>query len=128
MARKKQSRTARGQETAGSRAARGPAAVVACSDYAPGHPRTQPPLVPITMPTPGQVSMLPFKITGPAPAPAVFHPGTPPFLYYATTCALARTAAFWSAIVPSGTRWQVGKVLPVELDSGVDLNAFYTRG
>src|SRR5262249_4592492 len=37
-------------------------------------------------------------------------------------------ANFWGAIVPTGTRWRVGQSLPVILDDGVDLNAFYTRG
>ena len=30
--------------------------------------------------------------------------------------------------MPSGTSWEIGNTLPVDLDSGVDLNAFYTRG
>jgi hypothetical protein len=58
----------------------------------------------------------------------VYQPGTPEFLYYANACALRRTADFWGSILPSGTRWEVGAVLPVNLDSGEDLNAFYTRG
>jgi hypothetical protein len=41
---------------------------------------------------------------------------------------LRRTADFWGSIVPTGSKWQVGKVLLVQLDSDTDLNAFYTRG
>src|ERR1700742_1536785 len=33
---------------------------------------------------------------------------------------------FWGSIAP-GLSWQVGAVLPVDLDRGVDLNAFYDR-
>jgi hypothetical protein len=95
----------------------------------PGDPKTQPPLAPISGPVPNPAAApLPFKISGPTPAPSIYQPGTPGFLYYAAAAALRRTADFWGGIVPSGTAWQVGKVLPVQLDSGVDLNAFYTRG
>ena len=129
MPRKKTSRTPRPRKPLRARAATTPANVVACWEDDPGDPRSQPPLVPISVPIPSQsATSLPFKIAGTAPAPAIYHPGTPDFVYYATASSLARTGAFWSAIVPTGTRWQVGKVLPVQLDSGVDLNAFYTRG
>jgi hypothetical protein len=71
---------------------------------------------------------LPYKLRDKAPAPQVYQPGTISFLYYADASALRRTADFWGNIVPAGTTWQVGRVLPVSIDSGVDLNAFYTRG
>src|SRR5258708_3454697 len=35
-------------------------------------------------------------------------------------------AHLWGALVP-GIRWEVGAILPVDLDFGVDLNAFYDR-
>jgi hypothetical protein len=71
---------------------------------------------------------LPFKIKGPVPGAQIYEVGSAGFRYYAAAGALRRTADFWGGIVPSGTRWQIGKILPVELDSGTDLNAFYTRG
>jgi hypothetical protein len=104
-------------------------ATVACWEDDPGEPQSQPALTPITVPAPNQsATPLPFKISDAAPAPQIYQPGTTSFLYYAAACALRRTADFWGSVVPKGTSWQVGKVLPVALDSGVDLNAFYTRG
>jgi len=86
-------------------------------------------LSPITVPVPNQSAQpLPYKLAGKAPAAQVYHPGTMNFVYYANASALRRTANFWGGIVPAGTTWHVGKVLPVRIDSGVDLNAFYTRG
>jgi hypothetical protein len=88
-----------------------------------------PPNSPITVAAPNQSAKpLPFKIGGTAPAPAVYAVGTAQFRYYATAVALRRTADFWGSIVPSQTKWHVGATLPVILDDGVDLNAFYTRG
>src|SRR5215471_16379069 len=105
------------------------AAVVACWEDDPGDPDTQPALIPINVPVPDPAAgSLPFKISGAAPAPKVYRPGTPEFLYYAAASALRRTSDFWAPILPKDTTWQVGKTLPVDLDSGVDLNAFYTRG
>jgi len=37
-----------------------------------------------------------------------------------------RGADFWRALLP-GPSWEVGSILPVDLDFGVDLNAFYDR-
>jgi hypothetical protein len=67
-------------------------------------------------------------IQNPASAPpaAVYNPGLPEFRYWAAAAALSRTSTFWSALLP-GVSWQVGKVLPVDLDHGDDLNAFYDR-
>jgi hypothetical protein len=104
-------------------------ATVACWEDDPGDPQSHPSLNPITVEVPNQSAKpLPFKIGGPAPAPAAYQPGTKNFLYYAAAAALRRTADFWGSIVPSGTQWQVGATLAVDVDSGVDLNAFYTRG
>jgi len=103
--------------------------VVACWEDDPGEPKSQPPLAPITVSVPNPAATpLPFKITSTAPAPQIYQPGTTEFLYYAASCALRRTADFWGGLLTKNTSWQVGKVLPVNLDSGVDLNAFYTRG
>jgi hypothetical protein len=103
--------------------------MVAVWEDDPGDPKSQPPLVPITVPAPKEsATPLPFKIQGTVPAPQVYDPGSAGFRYYAAAAALRRTADFWAGIVPKGTTWEVGKVLAVELDSGTDLNAFYTRG
>ncbi|GAC1446479.1 MAG: hypothetical protein NVSMB56_05550 [Pyrinomonadaceae bacterium] len=104
-------------------------ATVACWEDDPGDPQLQPPPAPITVAAPNQAAQpLPFKIGGATPAPKIYQPGTPNFRFYAAASALRRTANFWGAIIQSGTNWEVGKTLPVILDDGVDLNAFYTRG
>jgi hypothetical protein len=95
----------------------------------PGDSKLDQPRTPITVPAPNQASQpYAFKLGGAAPAPKVYGVGTSKFRYWATAAALRRTADFWSGIVPKNTSWEVGKVLPVILDDGVDLNAFYTRG
>jgi hypothetical protein len=107
----------------------GAGALVACWEDDPGDPKTVPALTPIQVPAPNPAAKpLPFKITGKAPTAQVYAPGTREFLYWANASALRRTADFWSGILPSGTNWEVGAVLPVDIDSGEDLNAFYTRG
>jgi hypothetical protein len=106
-----------------------PAALVAVWEDDPGDPKLQPPLTPIQVGAPNQAAQpFAFKLGGSIPPPAIYQAGTTNFRFYATAAALRRTADFWSKIVPSGTTWQVGKVLPVNVDDGVDLNAFYTRG
>src|SRR5262245_60328895 len=105
------------------------AANVSCWEDDPGDPKTQPPLAAINVATPNQSAQpLPFKLAGKQPSAQVYPPGTINFVYYATAAALRRTADFWGSILPAGTRWEVGRVLPVNINSGVDLNAFYTRG
>ncbi len=95
-------------------------------DPGPNNPST---LTPIDVPAPNQAATpYSYKISGTTPPPAVYPPGTANFRFYATAAALRRTADFWAKIVPAGTKWQIGNTLPVALDSGVDLNAFYTRG
>jgi hypothetical protein len=83
----------------------------------------------IQQPTPALAAKpLPTKITHPAPgpAPSTFPPGSANFRYWTASAALRRGSDFWGAIVP-GLSWQVGAVLPVDLDRGVDLNAYYDR-
>ena len=53
-------------------------------------------------------------------------PGTAEFRYWTAAEALRRGADFWGALLP-GISWEVGSILPVELDFGTDLNAFYDR-
>ncbi len=102
---------------------------VACWEDDPGDPQTLPARKPIEVPAPPQASApLAFRLRGAVPPPRVYPLGTRDFLYYAVASALRRTASFWGGILPSGTRWQVGPVLAVNVDAGADLNAFYTRG
>ena len=127
MARKSARRSARRSPT--RRSPLTTSAMVACWEDDPGEPKASPALIPVTVDVPNQAAQpLAFKLDGKAPTPQVFQPGTIDFVYYATAAALRRTADFWGDVVPAGTSWEVGKVLPVDVDSGVDLNAFYTRG
>jgi hypothetical protein len=106
-----------------------PAAHVAAWEDDPGDPGLRPPVVPVTIAVPDPAARpLSSRITTAAPAPRVYSPGSRPFRYYAAAAALRRTADFWGDIAGASLRWQVGPVLPVVLDSGVDLNAYYTRG
>jgi hypothetical protein len=68
-----------------------------------------------------------LKIDDPPPAAQLYDKGTPEFRYWAAAAALSRAAGFWAQLVPGGTTWQPGAVLPVILDEGEDLNAFYDR-
>jgi len=104
-------------------------ATVACWEDDPGEPREQPSRQPIVVAAPNpEAAPLSFKISGTAPVPQVYAAGTASFRYFAAAAGLRRTADFWGAILPAGTQWELGKTLPVILDDGVDLNAFYTRG
>ncbi len=71
---------------------------------------------------------LPIRIVHPASAPEAkpHPPGTAEFRYWTAAEALRRGADFWGALLP-GLSWEVGRILPVDLDFGVDLNAFYDR-
>jgi len=71
-------------------------------------------------------SNLAIRITTPAPPAKVYRVGTSQFRYWTAAEALARAAAMWAKLTPS-TRWQPGGILPVVLDFGVDLNAYYDR-
>src|SRR5512133_383000 len=70
----------------------------------------------------------PTRIVNPSSAPEAkpHPPGTAEFRYWGAAEALRRAADFWGGLVP-GIPWEVGAVLPVDLDFGVDLNAFYDR-
>src|SRR5258708_1285214 len=70
----------------------------------------------------------PIRIAHPASAPdAKPHPpGTAEFRYWTAAEALRRGADFWGALLP-GISWEVGSILPVDLDFGTDLNPFYDR-
>jgi len=81
-------------------------------------------LVQVEAPDLGQPP-LPLQIAG-APAPALYDPNTAEFRYWDAAAALKRGAVFWGSLAP-GIAWQPGDSLPVILDGGVDLNAFYDR-
>jgi hypothetical protein len=67
-----------------------------------------------------------FSFPKPAPPPGMYQPGTAEFRYWTAAEALRRGADFWAARVPL-SKWEVGPVLKVILDEGVDLNAYYDR-
>src|SRR5215467_11303949 len=71
---------------------------------------------------------LPIRIVHPASAPEAkpHPPGTAEFRYWTAAEALRRGADFWRRLLPRPS-WEVGSILPVDLDFGVDLNAFYDR-
>jgi hypothetical protein len=84
---------------------------------------------PIQRPTPNLGNArLGIKIDGPKPPPKIYSRGTQQFRFWAAAEALRRAADFWAGIVPASFAWKVGARLPVHLDVGVDLNAFYSRG
>jgi hypothetical protein len=82
---------------------------------------------PVTVPTPDPAEKpLAFRFPTPAPTAGQYPLGTAPFRYWVAVAALRRGADFWSPGIPGGN-WQVGTVLPVLLDEGEDLNAYYDR-
>jgi hypothetical protein len=130
MARKaaRSSRPRRRKAPAAAAPAAAATKLVASWEDDPGDPNVTPAPAPIQVPAPTlSASPLPTRIGGKAPAVKVYQPGSPDFRYYACASALRRGSDFWGSIVP-GIAWEVGKTLPVILDDGVDLNAFYTRG
>lgn len=74
------------------------------------------------------IAPLALAITHPATAPAakLYPVATAGFRYWTAAEALRRGADFWGGILP-GVKWQPGGTLPVDLDHGIDLNAFYDR-
>lgn len=74
-------------------------------------------------------ALLQTTIAGDDPAPDLFEPGTPDFLFWNAAAALARGINFWAPLLPEGTVWSCPSPLPVSLDDEdqVDLNAFYSR-
>jgi hypothetical protein len=83
---------------------------------------------PIEVPAPDLAAeTLPANILGRRSPSKIYPQETAGFRYWAGTAALGRGLGFWSNHVPKGTSWQVGRSLPVRLDDGVDLNAYYTR-
>ncbi|MCC7464355.1 MAG: hypothetical protein IT480_18075 [Gammaproteobacteria bacterium] len=82
---------------------------------------------PVTMAAPDPAGRpLAYRFATPAPAADEYAVGTPAFRYWVAVEALRRGAAFFAPRVPGG-RWQLGAVLPIRLDAGEDLNAYYDR-
>jgi len=79
-----------------------------------------------TRPDPG-ATPLPYRFPDPAPEPSD-DTSSFAFRYWTAASALRRGADYWAPKVPTG-KWEadVGPVLPVLLDEGEDLNAFYDR-
>ncbi len=67
-----------------------------------------------------------LEINGPAVPAGRYEPGTPGFRYWTAAESLRRGADFWAPILGL-RRWQPGAKLPVGLDEGNDLNAYYDR-
>jgi len=90
----------------------------------------EPPARPVRVPAPELgTPPLAIEIVGDAPDPALFEVGTQEFRYWSAAAALRRCADYWSRIVGDKIHWvsEIGETLPVMLDAGVDLNAFYDR-
>ncbi len=82
---------------------------------------------PVSVPTPDPAEKpLAFRFPTPTPAAGQYPLGTASFRYWVAVAALRRGADFWSPQIPGG-QWQMGAVLPVLLDEGEDLNAYYDR-
>lgn len=72
--------------------------------------------------------LLRTTILGDQPDAALYEPDTREFLFWNTASALARGINFWAPLLPEGTQWSTNdEPMQVELDGGVDLNAFYAR-
>jgi len=69
---------------------------------------------------------LKYKFKGATVKPGVYEEGTPQFRYWTAAEALRRGGDFWAPLL-GVKHWQPGAVLPVSLDKGVDLNAYYDR-
>jgi len=72
---------------------------------------------------------LPTRIIAPARAPAVqIHAvGTDGFRYWTAAESMRRCAAFWASVGARAWHRDVGQSIPVRLDDGIDLNAYYAR-
>jgi hypothetical protein len=85
----------------------------------------------ITVPTPIPATPAPaIQLQQPPPGPpGIYPPGTPAFRYWDAAEAACRARTMWSTYAAPFTRWNpaVGAALPILLDQGVDLNAFYDR-
>jgi hypothetical protein len=86
------------------------------------------PPIQLAVPTlPG--TALATRIVAPTRAPAaqIHSLGTDGFRYWTAAEALRRSAAFWASAGATGWHPDIGSSIPVRLDDGIDLNAFYAR-
>jgi hypothetical protein len=72
---------------------------------------------------------LPTRIIDPAqaPPPRIYVNGTAEFRFWTAAEALRRCAEFWREVGVAAWNPDIGTALPVRLDDGVDLNAYYAR-
>lgn len=72
---------------------------------------------------------LPLALRGTAPAAKTYQLGTRGFRYWAAAEALRRGADLWAGLLPARVTWfpTNGRQLPITLDEGEDLNAYYDR-
>ena len=94
----------------------------------PGAPDA--PNTPVEHPVPNLAAKpFPSAITGRAPAPGDYAPGTTKFRYWAAADALRRVGDQWGHVLGNNVNWHatVGARLKVILDAGEDLNAYYDR-
>jgi hypothetical protein len=84
--------------------------------------------LPRPVPEPGRPPLSLDIVVAPAPPrPGEYPIATRAFRYWTAAEALRRAADFWAGLLPRGTRWWLGDTLPVHLDAGRDLNAYYDR-
>ncbi len=69
---------------------------------------------------------LKFHINGTQYPAQTYDPGTDEFRFWNAAVALRRGGDFWAPLL-NVPQWQPGAVLPVGLDEGEDLNAYYDR-
>lgn len=67
-----------------------------------------------------------FNFPGKAPVPGRYAAGTEDFRFWTAAEALRRGADFWTAIIGKAA-WRGALALPVNLDAGQELNAYYDR-
>jgi hypothetical protein len=85
---------------------------------------------PLQLPVPAMPgAQLSTRIIAPARAPAPqIHPlGTDGFRYWTAAEAMRRAASFWVAAGARAWHREIGASIPVRLDDGIDLNAYYAR-
>jgi hypothetical protein len=70
-----------------------------------------------------------FSITGEAIPAGLYEPGTAGFRHWNAADSLRRSADLWASLLARHqvNRWQPAATLPVSLDAGSDLNAYYDR-
>ncbi|MEA2711949.1 MAG: hypothetical protein QOF78_4550 [Phycisphaerales bacterium] len=82
----------------------------------------------IRRPAPNLASgKLKLSILGTQPPAKIYKKGTAGFRYWVAAESASRGANFWGAFFPTGRTWQPGQTLPLNLDRGEDLNAYYDR-